>query len=123
MKNKNRYIALVLLAIIGTAILTNPPREKHEQMIADKAKQLLKEQLRYEHQEAIEFGMQLFGDQLVKRFMKDNVRIDNYYLFSTTRVRWQSQEAIIGIGAFGNIWFSSKVDEKITEVISVLKKI
>lgn len=123
MKNKNRYIALVLLAIIGTAILTNPPREKHEQMIADKAKQLLKEQLRYEHQEAIEFGMQLFGDHLVKRFMRDNVRIDNYYLFSTTRVRWQSQETLIGIGAFGNIWFSSKVDEKITEVISVLKKL
>jgi len=123
MKNRNRYIALILLALIGGAIITNPPQEKHEQVVAAKAKQILQEQLSYEHQDAIEFGMQLFGDQLVKRFMKDNIKIENYYLFSTTKVRWQSKDVVIGIGAFGHIWLSSKIDEKLTEVISILKKI
>ncbi|SUJ15326.1 Uncharacterised protein [Sphingobacterium spiritivorum] len=123
MKNKSRYIALVLIILMITAFLTNPPREKHEEIIRDKAKQILKEQLSYKHQDAFDFGMQLFGDQMINQFMKGSVQIDNYFLFSTTKVRWENKQTVIGIGAFGKVWLSSKIDEKIADIINVLKKI
>ena len=100
MKNKSRYIALVLIILMITAFLTNPPREKHEEIIRDKAKQILKEQLSYKHQDAFDFG-----------------------IFSTTNFLLDNKQTLIGIGAFGKVWLSSKIDEKIADIIKVLKKI
>ncbi|MNF05923.1 hypothetical protein D3C80_2057620 [compost metagenome] len=67
--------------------------------------------------------MQLFGNKLVDSFVQNSVVIDNYYLFSLTKIKWQGTEQIIGGGAFKQIWLSPKIDEKADEIIAALKKI
>jgi hypothetical protein len=53
--------------------------------------------------------------------VETNVVIRNYYLFSTVSIKWQGEETPIGGGAFKTIWFSPTIDEKVDEIIGVLK--
>ena len=85
--SKTRIFALLLFGIMITAILTNPKEEELETVVKEKAKSLLADQLKYENQDAIQLGMTLFGDRVVREFVQNNVIISNYYLFSLVKIR------------------------------------
>ena len=121
--SKTRILALIGIGFILTAILTNPSREQFESALTAKAKETLKKQLQYKHDDAVQFGMTLFGDQLIHNFVEDYILIRNYYLFSIAYIQWQGQETPIGGGAFKQIRFSSKIDKKMDEAIDTLKKL
>lgn len=105
------------------AVVTNPSAEKHEKAIKEKAESILRQQLNYEHEDAIQLGMTLFGDRIIQNFVQSHVVIENYYLFSLTKIRWQSEETVIGGGAFTRVWFSERIDEEADKIIRVLKKL
>lgn len=119
--SKTRIFALVTVALMLVAIATNPSQAKHEQAIKDKAQEILKNQLNYEHEDAFQLGMTLFGDRIVERFVESNVVIENYYLFSITKIRWQGEETLIGGGAFTKVWLSERLDEEADKIIELLK--
>lgn len=119
--SKTRIFALVMLALILGAILTNPPREQFEKVIKTKATEILEKQLKYKDQDAVRLGMTLFGDKITQDFMDRTISIKNYYLFSIVRLKWQDKETPIGVGAFKTVWLSSKIDEKADEIIGILK--
>ncbi|MCW8310991.1 MULTISPECIES: DUF4359 domain-containing protein [Sphingobacterium] len=121
--SKKRIFALLLIVIMLAAILTNPSKEEHEKVVRAKAEQLLKNQIHAKDQEFFGLGMQLFGNKLVDNFIQSSVIVDNYYLFSLTKIKWQGTEQVIGGGAFRYIWLSPKIDEKADEIIAALKKI
>ncbi len=119
--SKTRIFALLGIAILLIAVFTNPPKEKIEQALTVKAKDILKKQLNYEHKDAVDFGMMLFGDQVVREFVNSYTYTDNYYLFSLTKISWNGEKYIIGGGAFGKVWISPKLDEKAEVLIEALK--
>ena len=121
--SKKRIFALLLIVIMLAAILTNPSKEEHEKVVRAKAEQLLKNQIHAKDQEFFGLGMQLFGNKLVDNFIQSSVIVDNYYLFSLTKIKWQGTEQVIGGGAFKYIWLRPKIDEKADEIIAALKKI
>ncbi|MEZ0450963.1 DUF4359 domain-containing protein [Sphingobacterium thalpophilum] len=121
--SKKRIFALLLIVIMLAAILTNPSKEEHEKVVRAKAEQLLKNQIHAKDQDFFGLGMQLFGNKLVDNFIQSSVIVDNYYLFSLTKINWQGTEQVIGGGAFRYIWLSPKIDEKADEIIAALKKI
>lgn len=121
--SKTRIFALVLIGIMIGAILTNPKKEEFESAVKDKAKSLLKSQLKYENQDAIELGMALFGDRVVQEFVQNNVIIENYYLFSLVKIRWQGEDTPIGGGAFKKVWLSPEIDKKADEIVGILKNL
>ncbi|COZ19376.1 Uncharacterised protein [Mycobacterium tuberculosis] len=104
-----------------TAVFTNPSKEKINDKLTLKAKEILKNQLDYKHKDAVDFGMMLFGDQVVKEFVNNYTHTDNYYLFSLTKINWNSEEVVIGGGAFGQVWISDKIDEKAGMFMDALK--
>ncbi|MGV6945923.1 DUF4359 domain-containing protein [Sphingobacterium kyonggiense] len=120
--SKTRIFALSLVAIMLIAVFTNPSKEKIESKLADKAKEILKKQLQYEHQDAVDLGMMLFGDQVVSEFINSYTTTSNYYLFSLSKINWNGEQIIIGGGAFNQVWISPKLDEKADQLINVLKK-
>ncbi|HMR18377.1 MAG TPA: hypothetical protein PKA53_03675 [Sphingobacterium sp.] len=119
--SKTRIFALLLIGVILAAILTNPKKEEFESAIATKAKDILQEQLNYEHADAVQLGMALFGDKVVQGFIDSHVVIRNYYLFSTVSIKWQGEETPVGGGAFKTVWFSPEIDRKVDEIIEILK--
>ncbi|MCA5005355.1 hypothetical protein [Sphingobacterium bovistauri] len=121
--SKTRIISLGLVAIMLAAILTNPKKEDLELAVENKAKSLLEQQLNYENKQALEFGMSLFGDRITREFVQNNVIIENYYLFSLVKIRWQGQDTPIGGGAFKKVWLSPEIDKKADEIVGILKNL
>lgn len=104
-------------------IFTNPSKEEIENTIAQKATTIIKTQLHYKDQGAVDLAMSLFGNKIADRFIENNIIITNYYLFSLVKIKWQDEESIIGGGALKNVWLSPKIDEKTDEIISILKSL
>lgn len=103
------------------AFWTNPSQEQQEDAIRAKAIELLRTQAGDENKGVVDFGIQLFGNTLIDQFMRNHVKVENYYLFSLTKVRWDNQETVIGGGAFKQVWLSSKIDEKAAEIVNMIK--
>lgn len=106
------------------AFVTNPSKEEQEARVKEKAIELMKEAASSKHKEtndALDLGVELFGNILVDQFIKNNVNVYNYYFFSLTKVRWEDKESTIGVGAFKQIWLSPKIDEKAKEIVTAIK--
>lgn len=121
--SKTRLFALITVAFMLICILTNPSKEKFEEVIADKATTIIKQQLQYEDQDAVTLAMNLFGNKVVDRFIENNIIVENYYLFSIVKIKWEGQETPIGGGAIKTVWLSPKIDEKTDEIIGILKSL
>lgn len=119
--SKTRLFALLGVFIMLAAILTNPSKEKINDELRNRAKEILEKQLKYEHKDAVEFGMMLFGDRVVEEFVNTYVQTKNYYLFSLCEVNWNGEKVTVGGGAFSKVWISPKLDEKANELIKALK--
>ncbi|GAA4521223.1 hypothetical protein [Sphingobacterium thermophilum] len=122
--SKTRFFALLLIAVMVAALLTNPTQDKLESAVQDKATSLLMSQLNYKDTEAMQLGMTLFGNRIVKEFVSNSVIIENYYLFSIIKIRWQGQTTPpIGGGAFTKVWLSPEIDRKADEIVRILKNL
>ena len=55
----------------------------------------------------------MLGGTLLDRMIETMVSTDNYVLFSTTKITWDGKSKLIGIGVFGNVFISDKIDEAI----------
>lgn len=119
--SKTRIFALAVIVIMVAAFWTNPTKEEQEEAIRAKAIELLKQQAGNENKGVVDFGIQLFGNTLIDQFMRNHVKIENYYLFSLTKVHWENEETVIGGGAFKQVWLSSKIDEKAAEIVDMIK--
>lgn len=111
-----------MAALMLVAFLTNPKQEEHEKAVRSKAVTLLKQQVGKQNEQAVDFGMQLFGNTLIDQFMQNHVKVENYYLFSLTKIRLDTKERIVGGGAFRYIWLSPKIDEKAAEIVTMIKE-
>lgn len=119
--SKTRVFAILAVAFMLICILTNPSKDEFEKAVAQKANIIIKDQLKYEDENAVNLAMTLFGDKIVDEFLSKNVIIKNYYLFSIVKIKWESQEIPVGGGALKTIWLSPKIDEKADEIIKILK--
>ncbi|PRD53820.1 DUF4359 domain-containing protein [Sphingobacterium gobiense] len=122
MMSKTRIFALSMIVLMLIAFFSNPKQEQHEKIVREKAIMLLKQQAGKQNEQVVDFGIQLFGNTLIDQFMQNHVKIENYYLFSITKIQIGRQENTIGGGAFGSIWLSPKIDEKATEIAKMIKE-
>lgn len=121
--SKTRIFALIVIGLLLTAVLTNPSKAQMEDAVSTKAKTILQNQLNYKHADAIQLGMTLFGDRMIRELIQSHVTIRNYYVFSTVNIHWQGEETPIGGGAFRAVWLSPEIDSKVDEIITFLKDI
>ena len=106
--------------IILIAILTNPNQDRHKEVIKNKLNSYMQKSMKQKLSESNNeweragqaFGM-LLGGALVDRVIDTLVSTDNYLLFSLTKISWEGEMKIVGYGAFGNVYVTSKLDEAI----------
>ncbi len=107
---KNLKIALLILIflILFIAILTNPNKEFHKSNIKLRVyKELNIDTLQKESSNIFDMFKDIsnsFGKSMVDDTVDNLLQVDNYYLFSFTKVTYQGQTKIIGIGAFNQIF-------------------
>src|SRR5690606_37130232 len=103
--------------IILIAIFTNPNQDRHKEVIRNKFNTIMqksfKEEKKGENEVAQALGLML-GGALAGSLLDNLISTDNYLLFSTTKMMWEGETKVIGIGAFGNV-FLLKDFEKVME--------
>lgn len=120
--SKTRIFALSLVALMLLAVFLNPKEEQHKERMRAKAVELLKQEAGAKHGDLLDVGMNLFGGVLLDQFVDSRVRAENYYLFSLTKLRAPNEEITVGLGAFGKVWLSPKLDEKVAELGKWIKQ-
>jgi|SRR5688572_18846045 hypothetical protein len=75
-----KWILIAVVAVIAIAYFSNPDESNH--------KRSLKE----------------IGQKLDIKIKDDAIQVDDYQVFSVTKVKVNGKEKITGIGAFGKVW-------------------
>ena len=75
-----KWVLIIVVAALAIAYFSNPDETNH--------KRSLKE----------------IGQNLDIKIKDDAIQVDNYKIFSVTKVKVDGKEKITGIGAFGKVW-------------------
>jgi len=81
---------IILLIVLVAAYFTNPDATVHRESFKTKAKELS-----------------------IKRIRPKDLLIDDYKLFSLSKISVEGEKKLVGIGAFGTIWYFADLQEKI----------
>ncbi len=65
----------------------------------------------------------MLGGAVLDGFVDNVVSSDNYILFSTTKMTLDGEIKVVGIGAFGNVFISNKIDKAIEENLNKTKEL
>jgi ABC-type transport system involved in cytochrome bd biosynthesis fused ATPase/permease subunit len=49
----------------------------------------------------------------VQKNIKDKLKVDDYKIFSLTKARVNGEEKIVGIGAFGKVWYFDDIEKSL----------
>ena len=116
---KSYMISAIAAVIFLVAILTNPNQERHKEAVKTKLnasiQKAMKEMSTTEEDKRFEQIAQgltrVFGGPLVDAIVGSTISSDNYIFFSTTRFSDAGETKIIGIGVFGNVFLSKKIND------------
>lgn len=113
---------IITVVLSATALFTNPQPERHKEAVKSKLsafmQQSMKESLTQTDNEWEQAGQALgmmLGGALVDRIVEELITSDNYLLFSTTRMHWDGESKVIGIGIFGNVFLSKDIDHALDQ--------
>lgn len=110
--------------ILAVAFFTNPKKEAHLDTLKTKLTEVINESMTERQQDVITYNAwKLAGSQLVDAFASNYVSVDNYFVFSLTRLHWNNESYIIGVGAFGKVYITKRLNkELIAPIISDIEQ-
>jgi hypothetical protein len=117
MKTKH-FILIGISIILLIAMITNPDTNHHKEEVKSKINEYLQKSLANDVNETDDkwskagklFG-NLFGETMVNNMVNTMITTNNYILFSTTNATFEGKSKTIGLGIFGNVYLSDKVND------------
>lgn len=117
------YIVGIVGIILIIATASNPKKEQH----IEKLKQVITQTLNEKPIDSLSLGstMMNFGSMLgvafgfnpIDQIVLTMVEVDDYVLFSLTKIAFGNEKSIVAVGVFGNVFILPKVKDKISEFI------
>ncbi len=120
---KSNYTVLIAIGLILlVAVLTNPNQDRHKEVLRAKFNSYMQKSMSERHTESGNeweqagqaLGMML-GGALIDGIISNLVITDNYVIFSTTKMTWKGESKVIGVGVFGNVFLTNKIDKALNE--------
>lgn len=120
---KGHFVFFTVALLVLIAAITNPETDQHKEAVKAKFDAYLQKISREGMEQADNtwkkagqaMGM-MVGSALIGYVVDNLVSTDNYVVFSVTKVSWEGESKIIGVGAFGNVFLSKKIDEVFEEL-------
>ena len=111
-----KKLFLFLIVLAGLAViryLTNPTEAMHREAGKEKLEKIMENTLmRYGVGKNILSSLGIDpGNKYVGQMIDSHISIDNYYVFSLTRLKWEDKSYVIGVGIFNKVFISNKVDD------------
>lgn len=113
---KSNYSIYVIIGLLALAFITNPGTQKHKDAVKEKISEAMNAEMKKNEMPGGEAGAAIgsaFGGALIDGIVNNLVSSDNYFVCSTTKVTFQGETKVIGIGLFGMVFLSDKLDEKL----------
>jgi len=114
---KGNVALLIFGLIILLAVLTNPSTERHKEAIKIKLKEYMQKSMTESmnnssngfEQLGQAFGM-ILGSAIIEPIVDNLISRDNYILFSITKITWDGETKVIGVGVFNNVFITKELD-------------
>ncbi|NLO71121.1 MAG: DUF4359 domain-containing protein [Porphyromonadaceae bacterium] len=112
-KTSRIFLLILLAAVIVGAYITNPDEQLHKEAVSVKMDKIVGNILE-------KYGLNnnllsSIGNDVTNKFtgqlIDSRISADNYFLFSLTKLNWENEDYVIGIGAFNKVYISKNVDE------------
>ena len=112
MKKGVLFLAFLFLIII-VAVLTNPKIDIHKEAVSEKINERV-----FNNEKDNNVLVEVVGKNLTDLILNKAITIENYVLFSVTKLKRKGEKKTIGIGAFGNVFLNSEFEESIKDLNS-----
>lgn len=118
----------VILALVGifllVAVLTNPNQDRHKEIINRELTAYMQKSMQESLTETSNewrlagqaLGMML-GGAVIDRIIDNLVSTNNFVLFSTSKITWAGETQTIGIGVFGNVFITNKLEDALNNAL------
>lgn len=104
-RNAKRFFRwVVFIGIIVVAFMTNPEKETHIDKINEKLYDLLPTG---QKSSIIKDIGKLVSNQILEQL----ITVDNYYIFSVSKIEILGESETISYGAFGMVFFTDKIKD------------
>lgn len=117
---KKRYLFLIIFLLTGVVMyFTNPKPEKHRQAVYKAIEGILQEQKAQLLQSNNNLSKMLEGlndeniQSMVLPFLEQAVLVEDYKVFSLTRIDLGTGVYTVGIGAFGKVFIAPQLKEQV----------
>jgi len=104
--NKKYVIVFIAAIILLVAALTNPGLTQHKDAVKGKIISYIKKRAGA----GGGFGA-LLAEAMVQQTVNGIVTNDNYLFFSLTKINWEGDSRIVGLGLFGNVFTFGKIND------------
>ena len=84
-----KWLLLGLVVLLAIAYFSNPEEDDHIT------------------------GLKKTAKELRVKVREKTIDVDNYKIFSLTKVKVNGEEKVVGIGAFGKVWYFNELEEKL----------
>ena len=117
--NKSGIVLLIILLILlATAFFTNPKKEAHIESLKTKLTEVINESMAERQDDVVTFGAwKLAGNQLIDGFVKNYASVDNYGVLSLTRLHWNNESYVVGVGGFGKVYITKRLNKDLADII------
>ena len=105
---------IILIAIVVIAAITNPDKAMHREAVKDEVKELVRDEIGDSDIESF-FGKIIVG-ALLDTFVEQAITVDNYLVFSLSKMRIDNKDKVIGIGLFGHVFVSFNRDDLLEDL-------
>lgn len=119
---KKRYIFLIIFILTAVGMyLSNPSPEKHREAIFGVLAEVLKDKKQALEKDGFKMKnlLQNLNDEsmteMVKPFVEQAVTVDDYQVFSISKIDLGTNVYPVGIGVFGMVFIAPQVKSKIKE--------
>lgn len=85
-----KWTIFLFVVFIAIAFFTNPEESTHRESLKDKVQELQ-----------------------LKKIRDKRIEVVDYKIFSFTKVKENGESKIVGVGAFGKVWYFGDVEEKL----------
>jgi hypothetical protein len=112
---KMKYVLVAVLVFLTLlAVITNPDQDRHKEVIKKNILEYLQQSMDHSDNEWEQTGQALgmiLGGAIVDKIIDNLVTTDNYVLFSISKITWNGETKVIGIGAFGNVMMTRELQD------------
>ncbi|MDD3788042.1 MAG: hypothetical protein PHO94_05035 [Petrimonas sp.] len=116
---KLKHIILILFIVaLAVAFFTNPDKQAHKEALKTKLTEVINESMAERQDDVVTFNAwKIAGPQMTEVFLQNNFAVDDYKVLSLTKINWDNQSYIVGVGAFGNVWITKRLNKELADTI------